>query len=53
MIKEKIKTIGKYNFKKEEYFPVMVETSRYDSPDYLFSLFFYRKIKTNFIFFNV
>lgn len=24
MIKEKIKTIGKYNFKKEEYFPVFI-----------------------------
>lgn len=35
MLKEKVKAIGEYNFKKkEEYFPVMEGKARYDSPDY-------------------
>lgn len=53
MIKEKVKTIEEYKFlvkkqKEEEEFPVIAGTSRYDSPDYPFSLYFDRKIKHKF-----
>ncbi len=52
MIKEKVKTVEEYKFlvkkQKEEEFPVIAGTSRYDSPDYPFSLYFDRKIKHKF-----